>query len=185
MDIELCQEKINTLNSLLPQGAPFVTGQISEAVSLLSDNSRDKMSNALDLAILITEQVNKYSEGVLLYNYTPILITLLSFLPDGVDLSKFDTIDHKVLVGVAKMKQFMSTYADRTKTAAIDIVQEKDNYSMLLCLLAGLLQDIKNGKNVLNIAYIIQSLNISKIQFVNGVFKFYCDILAEIKNATF
>lgn len=100
--MENFQIKINTLNSLLPQSVPFVIGQITEAVKLCTarpanwdekcgstDDYIDKANRNLDIAIQIAEQVNKHSQGVLLYNYKPIIIALLKDVPEDVDLKHF------------------------------------------------------------------------------------------------
>lgn len=177
------QTKINTLNSLLPQQVPFVMAQVSEAVKVATES--DNFERNLDVAIAVAEQVNKYSGGEMLYNYTPILLALLKDVTDEADLAKFDTLSHDVPIGIALVKQFLGTYSKRTKYAAGDLVNAQKNDNVCMVILANLLADIKANKNVLNIAYIITCLNISRVQFTNGTYQFFCDILLEINNQEF
>ena len=184
--MEKYQAKINTLSALLPQNMPFVVSQVSEAIKLCVDNEDETIVNRnLDIALMVAEQVSKYSQGDLLYAYVPILVALLQDVSPDVSLDKFDTVDHKVLIGLSKVRQFVSTYDKNTKAAPGEIINLKDNYDMSLVILANMLYDIQHGKNALNIAYIIINLNISRMQFVNGTYKFYCDLLSEIAKAEF
>ena len=59
---------INTLNSLLPQNAPFVIQQVSEAVKLLIGETEDLAKRNLEMAISITERVSKFSQGDIVYD---------------------------------------------------------------------------------------------------------------------
>lgn len=177
------QTKINSLNALLPQQVPFVMAQISKALEIAEQS--ENFERNLDVAIAIAEQVSKFSGGDMLYNYTPILLALLKDSPDEATLAPFDTINHDVPIGIALVKQFLGTYSKRTKYAAGDLVNAQKNDNVCMVILANLLADIKAGNNALNIAYIITCLNISRVQFTNGTYKFFCDILLEINNQEF
>lgn len=193
------QIKINTLNSLLPQSVPFVIGQISEAVKLCTaqpadydedcDSSEgnyiDKANRNLDIAIQIAEQVNKYSQGEMLYNYKPILIALLKDVPEDTDLSAFDTINHDIMLGLATVKQYLKTYADKAKRGANFIVENANNESACMVIFANMLKDIQTGKNALPIAFIMTNLNFSNTNFVGGCYHFYDEIIKEIGKADF
>ena len=97
------QTKINTLNSLLPQQVPFVMAQVSEAVKVATES--DNFERNLDVAIAVAEQVNKYSGGEMLYNYTPNIY--YSFVPQGygihivvmIFLYSFHNFNMNVLLG--------------------------------------------------------------------------------------
>ena len=180
--MEELQVKLNTLCSLLPQQVPFVADQVSKAVTI-AENSPNYERN-LDVAIKVAQQVTKFSKGDVLYNYTPILLALLRDAGE-VDLGAFDTLDHAVPIGVATIKNFLDTYATATKRAAEFIVGNKDNDNLIMVTLAFLLADIADGKNVLNIAYIMNNVNGCNIQFVNGTFQFYCDLLTAIAQSEF
>ena len=77
---------VNTLNSLLPQNAPFVIQQVSEAVKLLIVETEDIVKRNLEMAISITEQISKFSQGDIVYNYVPIVLALLQDLK-GIQLT--------------------------------------------------------------------------------------------------
>ena len=178
--------KVNTLNSLLPQNAPFVIAQVSEAVKMLYGETFVTASRNLDMAIRIAEQINKFSQGDLLYNYRPIILALLQDMVNP-KLDVFDTVNHEIPVNFSVIQQFVDTYAVETKTAAGKIVEfytqgKSDVYTVIL---ARMLSDIAEGKNVVNIAYIITNLNMAKVQFANEPFQFYVDILTEINKANF
>jgi hypothetical protein len=196
--MENFQVKINTLNSLLPQNVPFVIGQVSEAVKLCTatpadydekcgetDDWVDKANRNLDIAIQIAEQVNKYSQGAMLYNYKPILIALLKDLPEDTDLSVFDTINHDVLIGLATVKQFLKTYALKAKRGANFIVDNQDNESACMVIFANMLKDIQRNLNALPIAFIMTNLNLAHTNFTNGCWHFYSEVIKEVGNADF
>lgn len=197
--MENFQVKINTLNSMLPQSVPFVIGQISEAVKLCTarpadydencdcseGNYIDKANRNLDVAIQIAEQVNKHSQGVLLYNYKPIIIALLKDVPEDTDLSAFDTIDHDILLSLATVKQYLKTYAHKAKRGANFIVDNYQNESACMVIFANMLKDIQAGKNALPIAFIMTNLNLSQVNFINGNWYFYNEIIKEVGNAEF
>lgn len=182
--MENFKTKINTLNSLLPQTMPFVIGQVSKAIKMCCECEEDVANRNLDIAIAIAEQVKTYSQGELLYNYKPIVIALLKDV-ENPNLEEFDTVEHEIPLGLSYVKQFLDTYSNEAKTASSRIAEYVSHDDVCMVILANMLADIKAGMNVLTIAYIITCLNFSKVQFVNGTFKFYCDILGEIGKANF
>ena len=177
---------INTLNSLLPQNAPFVIQQVSEAVKLLIGETEDLAKRNLEMAISITEQISKFSQGDIVYNYVPIVLALLQDLK-GIYLDKFDTINHEIPFSYSLIQQFVDRYPVDTKnapTTLIDFIKEgKKNISLLI--LARLLSDVTAGKNALNVAYIMLALNMNKIQFTEEAFQFYVDILTALNTVQY
>ena len=177
---------INTLNSLLPQNAPFVIQQVSEAVKLLIGETEDLAKRNLEMAISITEQISKFSQGDIVYNYVPIVLALLQDLK-GVYLDKFDTINHEIPFSYSLIQQFVDRYPVDTKnapTTLIDFIKEgKKNISLVI--LARLLSDVTAGKNALNVAYIMLALNMNKIQFTEEAFQFYVDILTALNTVQY
>ena len=177
---------INTLNSLLPQNAPFVIQQVSEAVKLLIGETEDIAKRNLEMAISITEQISKFSQGDIVYNYVPIVLALLQDLK-GIYLDKFDTINHEIPFSYSLIQQFVDRYPVDTKnapTTLIDFFKEgKKNISLVI--LARLLSDVTAGKNALNVAYIMLALNINKIQFIEEAFQFYVDILTALNTVQY
>ena len=177
---------INTLNSLLPQNAPFVIQQVSEAVKLLTVETEDLAKRNLEMAISITEQISKFSQGDIVYNYVPIVLALLQDL-QGISLDKFDTINHEIPFSYSLIQQFVDRYPVDTKnapTTLIDFIKEgKKNISLVI--LARLLSDVTAGKNALNVAYIMLALNMNKIQFTEEAFQFYVDILTALNTAQY
>ena len=177
---------INTLNSLLPQNAPFVIQQVSEAVKLLIGETEDLAKRNLEMAISITEQISKFSQGDIVYNYVPIVLVLLQDL-QGISLDKFDTINHEIPFSYSLIQQFVDRYPVDTKnapTTLIDFIKEgKKNISLVI--LARLLSDVTAGKNALNVAYIMLALNMNKIQFTEEAFQFYVDILTALNTVQY
>ena len=177
---------INTLNSLLPQNAPFVIQQVSEAVKLLIVETEDLVKRNLEMAISITEQISKFSQGDIVYNYVPIVLALLQDL-QGISLDKFDTINHEIPFSYSLIQQFVDRYPVDTKnapTTLIDFIKEgKKNISLVI--LARLLSDVTAGKNALNVAYIMLALNMNKIQFTEEAFQFYVDILTALNTVQY
>ena len=177
---------INTLNSLLPQNAPFVIQQVSEAVKLLIGETEDLAKRNLEMAISITEQISKFSQGDIVYNYVPIVLVLLQDLK-GISLDKFDTINHEIPFSYSLIQQFVDRYPVDTKnapTTLIDFIKEgKKNISLVI--LARLLSDVTAGKNALNVAYIMLALNMNKIQFTEEAFQFYVDILTALNTVQY
>ena len=177
---------INTLNSLLPQNAPFVIQQVSEAVKLLIGETEDLAKRNLEMAISITEQISKFSQGDIVYNYVPIVLALLQDL-NGIYLDKFDTINHEIPFSYSLIQQFVDRYPVDTKnapTTLIDFIKEgKKNISLVI--LARLLSDVTAGKNALNVAYIMLALNMNKIQFTEEAFQFYVDILTALNTVQY
>ena len=177
---------INTLNSLLPQNAPFVIQQVSEAVKLLTVETEDLAKRNLEMAISITEQISKFSQGDIVYNYVPIVLALLQDL-QGISLDKFDTINHEIPFSYSLIQQFVDKYPVDTKnapTTLIDFIKEgKKNISLVI--LARLLSDVTAGKNALNVAYIMLALNMNKIQFTEEAFQFYVDILTALNTVQY
>ena len=177
---------INTLNSLLPQNAPFVIQQVSEAVKLLIGETEDLAKRNLEMAISITEQISKFSQGDIVYNYVPIVLALLQDL-QGISLDKFDTINHEIPFSYSLIQQFVDKYPVDTKnapTTLIDFIKEgKKNISLVI--LARLLSDVTAGKNALNVAYIMLALNMNKIQFTEEAFQFYVDILTALNTVQY
>ena len=177
---------INTLNSLLPQNAPFVIQQVSEAVKLLIGETEDLAKRNLEMAISITEQISKFSQGDIVYNYVPIVLALLQDLK-GISLDKFDTINHEIPFSYSLIQQFVDRYPVDTKnapTTLIDFIREgKKNISLVI--LARILSDVTAGKNALNVAYIMLALNMNKIQFTEEAFQFYVDILTALNTAQY
>ena len=177
---------INTLNSLLPQNAPFVIQQVSEAVKLLIGETEDLAKRNLEMAISITEQISKFSQGDIVYNYVPIVLALLQDL-QGISLDKFDTINHEIPFSYSLIQQFVDRYPVDTKnapTTLIDFIKEgKKNISLVI--LARLLSDVTAGKNALNVAYIMLALNMNKIQFTEEAFQFYVDILTPLNTVQY
>ena len=177
---------INTLNSLLPQNAPFVIQQVSEAVKLLIGETEDIVKRNLEMAISITEQISKFSQGDIVYNYVPIVLALLQDLK-GISLDKFDTINHEIPFSYSLIQQFVDRYPVDTKnapTTLIDFIKEgKKNISLVI--LARLLSDVTAGKNALNVAYIMLALNMNKIQFTEEAFQFYVDILTALNTVQY
>ena len=177
---------INTLNSLLPQNAPFVIQQVSEAVKLLIGETEDLAKRNLEMAISITEQISKFSQGDIVYNYVPIVLALLQDLK-GSYLDKFDTINHEIPFSYSLIQQFVDRYPVDTKnapTTLIDFIKEgKKNISLVI--LARLLSDVTAGKNALNVAYIMLALNMNKIQFTEEAFQFYVDILTALNTVQY
>ena len=177
---------INTLNSLLPQNAPFVIQQVSEAVKLLTVETEDIAKRNLEMAISITEQISKFSQGDIVYNYVPIVLALLQDL-QGISLDKFDTINHEIPFSYSLIQQFVDRYPVDTKnapTTLIDFIKEgKKNISLVI--LARLLSDVTAGKNALNVAYIMLALNMNKIQFTEEAFQFYVDILTALNTVQY
>lgn len=177
---------INTLNSLLPQSAPFVIQQVSEAVKLLIGETEDLAKRNLEMAISITEQISKFSQGDIVYNYVPIVLALLQDLK-GISLDKFDTINHEIPFSYSLIQQFVDRYPVDTKnapTTLIDFIKEgKKNISLVI--LARLLSDVTAGKNALNVAYIMLALNMNKIQFTEEAFQFYVDILTALNTVQY
>ena len=177
---------INTLNSLLPQNAPFVIQQVSEAVKLLIGETEDIAKRNLEMAISITEQISKFSQGDIVYNYVPIVLALLQDL-QGISLDKFDTINHAIPFSYSLIQQFVDRYSVDTKnapTTLIDFIKEgKKNISLVI--LARLLSDVTAGKNALNVAYIMLALNMNKIQFTEEAFQFYVDILTALNTVQY
>ena len=177
---------INTLNSLLPQNAPFVIQQVSEAVKLLIGETEDIAKRNLEMAISITEQISKFSQGDIVYNYVPIVLALLQDL-QGISLDKFDTINHEIPFSYSLIQQFVDRYPVDTKnapTTLIDFIKEgKKNISLVI--LARLLSDVTAGKNALNVAYIMLALNMNKIQFTDEAFQFYVDILTALNTVQY
>ena len=177
---------VNTLNSLLPQNAPFVIQQVSEAVKLLIGETEDIVKRNLEMAISITEQISKFSQGDIVYNYVPIVLALLQDLK-GISLDKFDTINHEIPFSYSLIQQFVDRYPVDTKnapTTLIDFIKEgKKNISLVI--LARLLSDVTAGKNALNVAYIMLALNMNKIQFTEEAFQFYVDILTALNTVQY
>ena len=177
---------INTLNSLLPQNAPFVIQQVSEAVKLLIGETEDLAKRNLEMAISITEQISKFSQGDIVYNYVPIVLALLQDLK-GIYLDKFDRINHEIPFSYSLIQQFVDRYPVDTKnapTTLIDFIKEgKKNISLVI--LARLLSDVTAGKNALNVAYIMLALNMNKIQFTEEAFQFYVDILTALNTVQY
>lgn len=177
---------INTLNSLLPQNAPFVIQQVSEAVKLLIGETENLAKRNLEMAISITEQISKFSQGDIVYNYVPIVLALLQDLK-GISLDKFDTINHEIPFSYSLIQQFVDRYPVDTKnapTTLIDFIKEgKKNISLVI--LARLLSDVTAGKNALNVAYIMLALNMNKIQFTEEAFQFYVDILTALNTVQY
>ena len=177
---------VNTLNSLLPQNAPFVIQQVSEAVKLLIGETEDLAKRNLEMAISITEQISKFSQGDIVYNYVPIVLALLQDLK-GIYLDKFDTINHEIPFSYSLIQQFVDTYPVDTKnapTTLIDFIREgKKNISLVI--LARILSDVTAGKNALNVAYIMLALNMNKIQFTEEAFQFYVDILTALNTVQY
>ena len=177
---------INTLNSLLPQNAPFVIQQVSEAVKLLIGETEDLAKRNLEMAISITEQISKFSQGDIVYNYVPIVLALLQDL-QGISLDKFDTINHEIPFSYSLIQQFVDRYPVDTKnapTTLIDFIKEgKKNISLVI--LARLLSDVTAGKNALNVAYIMLALNMNKIQFTEEAFQFYVGILTALNTVQY
>ena len=177
---------INTLNSLLPQNAPFVIQQVSEAVKLLIGETEDLAKRNLEMAISITEQISKFSQGDIVYNYVPIVLALLQDLK-GISLDKFDTINHEIPFSYSLIQQFVDKYPVDTKNAPatlIDFIREgKKNISLVI--LARILSDVTAGKNALNVAYIMLDLNMNKIQFTEEAFQFYVDILTALNTVQY
>ena len=177
---------INTLNSLLPQNAPFVIQQVSEAVKLLIVETEDLVKRNLEMAISITKQISKFSQGDIVYNYVPIVLALLQDLK-GIYLDKFDTINHEIPFSYSLIQQFVDRYPVDTKnapTTLIDFIKEgKKNISLVI--LARLLSDVTAGKNALNVAYIMLALNMNKIQFTEEAFQFYVDILTALNTVQY
>ena len=177
---------INTLNSLLPQNAPFVIQQVSEAVKLLIGETEDIAKRNLEMAISITEQISKFSQGDIVYNYVPIVLALLQDL-QGISLDKFDTINHEIPFSYSLIQQFVDRYPVDTKnapTTLIDFIKEgKKNISLVI--LARLISDVTAGKNALNVAYIMLALNMNKIQFTEEAFQFYVDILTALNTVQY
>ena len=177
---------INTLNSLLPQNAPFVIQQVSEAVKLLIGETEDLAKRNLEMAISITEQISKFSQGDIVYNYVPIVLALLQGL-QGISLDKFDTINHEIPFSYSLIQQFVDRYPVDTKnapTTLIDFIKE-DKKNISLVILARLLSDVTAGKNALNVAYIMLALNMNKIQFTEEAFQFYVDILTALNTVQY
>ena len=177
---------INTLNSLLPQNAPFVIQQVSEAVKLLIVETEDIVKRNLEMAISITEQISKFSQGDIVYNYVPIVLALLQDLK-GIYLDKFDTINHEIPFSYSLIQQFVDRYPVDTKnapTTLIDFIKEGKK-DISLVSLARLLSDVTAGKNALNVAYIMLALNMNKIQFTEEAFQFYVDILTALNTVQY
>ena len=177
---------INTLNSLLPQNAPFVIQQVSEAVKFLIGETEDLAKRNLEMAISIAERISKFSQGDIVYNYVPIVLALLQDL-QGISLDKFDTINHEIPFSYSLIQQFVDRYPVDTKnapTTLIDFIKEgKKNISLVI--LARLLSDVTAGKNALNVAYIMLALNMNKIQFTEEAFQFYVDILTALNTVQY
>ena len=177
---------INTLNSLLPQNAPFVIQQVSEAVKLLIGETEDLAKRNLEMAISITEQISKFSQGDIVYNYVPIVLALLQDL-QGISLDKFDTINHEIPFSYSLIQQFVDRYPVDTKNAPTTLIgfikEGKKNISLVI--LARLLSDVTAGKNALNVAYIMLALNMNKIQFTEEAFQFYVDILTALNTVQY
>ena len=177
---------VNTLNSLLPQNAPFVIQQVSEAVKLLIVETEDIVKRNLEMAISITEQISKFSQGDIVYNYVPIVLALLQDLK-GISLDRFDTINHEIPFSYSLIQQFVDKYPVDTKnapTTLIDFIREgKKNISLVI--LARILSDVTAGKNALNVAYIMLDLNMNKIQFTEEAFQFYVDILTALNTVQY
>ena len=177
---------INTLNSLLPQNAPFVIQQVSEAVKLLTVETEDLAKRNLEMAISITEQISKFSQGDIVYNYVPIVLALLQDL-QGISLDKFDTINHEIPFSYSLIQQFVDRYPVDTKNAPTTLIDfiEEDKKNISLVILARLLSDVTAGKNALNVAYIMLALNMNKIQFTEEAFQFYVDILTALNTVQY
>ena len=177
---------INTLNSLLPQNAPFVIQQVSEAVKLLIGETEDLAKRNLEMAISITEQISKFSQGDIVYNYVPIVLALLQDLKD-ISLDKFDTINHEIPFSYSLIQQFVDRYPVDTKNAPITLIDfiKEGKKNISLVILARLLSDVTAGKNALNVAYIMLDLNMNKIQFTEEAFQFYVDILTALNTVQY
>lgn len=177
---------INTLNSLLPQNAPFVIQQVSEAVKLLIVETEDIVKRNLEMAISITEQISKFSQGDIVYNYVPIVLALLQDLK-GISLDKFDTINHEIPFSYSLIQQFVDRYPVDTKNAPTTLIEfiKEGKKNISLVILARILSDVTAGKNALNVAYIMLALNMNKIQFTDEAFQFYVDILTALNTVQY
>lgn len=179
--MEEFQTQINSLCAHLPQNVPFVMQQVSEAIKVCMASKNAERN--LNIAIKVAEQVTKYSGGDMLYNYVPILVALLKDVEDMSALQPFDTVDHAIPISVSIVQQFTNTYGESVKDAANKLVEMSDNNTLVV--LANMLADVAEGANILPVAYILLNLNISRVQYINGSFQFYCDLLSAINKAKF
>lgn len=179
--MEEFQTQINSLCAYLPQNVPFVMQQVSEAIRVCKASKNAERN--LNIAIKVAEQVTKYSGGDMLYNYVPILVALLKDVEDMAELQPFDTVDHTIPISVSVVQQFTNNYGLSVKDAANKLVNMSDNNTLVV--LANMLADVATGQNILPVAYILLNLNISRVQYVNGSFQFYCDLLSAINKAEF
>lgn len=178
--------RVNTLNSVLPQNAPFVIQQVSEAVKMLQEQGGDITIRNLDMAISVARQVSKFSQGDIVYNYVPIVLALLQDLRT-ISLDKFDTINHDIPMSFSLIQTFIDRYPVDTKTAPTTFLNlhKEGQKNVCLVILARFLADVNAGKNALNVAYIMNNLNSAKVQFMDEAFQFYVDILTAVNNAQY
>lgn len=178
--------RVNTLNSVLPQNAPFVIQQVSEAVKMLQEQGGDITIRNLDMAISVARQVSKFSQGDIVYNYVPIVLALLQDLRT-ISLDKFDTINHDIPMSFSLIQTFIDRYTVDTKTAPTTFLNlhKEGQKNVCLVILARFLADVNAGKNALNVAYIMTNLNMAKVQFMDEAFQFYVDILTAVNNAQY
>lgn len=178
--------RVNTLNSVLPQNAPFVIQQVSEAVKMLQEQGGDITIRNLDMAISVARQMSKFSQGDIVYNYVPIVLALLQDLRT-ISLDKFDTINHDIPMSFSLIQTFIDRYPVDTKTAPTTFLNlyKEGQKNVCLVILARFLADVNAGKNALNVAYIMTNLNMAKVQFMDEAFQFYVDILTAVNNAQY
>jgi hypothetical protein len=182
--MEDLQLKLNTLNSLIPAKMPYVLGQVNEAVKI-AENCENFERN-LDIAIMIAHQLaHFYKDDMLMYNYKPIVVSLLLNTPEDADLSAFDTIGHEVPIALANARQFLNTYASKTKFYAGEFPNILKNQDIATVILANLKADVQEGKNLLNIGYILLANNATANEVVNEVRTMYYDLKTEAREKEF
>lgn len=177
--MEELQLKLNTLNSLVPARMPFVLGQVNEAIKIAE--KAPNFERNLDIAIEIAHQLAYfYKDDVMMYNYKPLIISLLLDAPVDTDLSTFDTIGHEIPLALATLRQFLSAYAVQTKAYATNFKKYLEMNDVAVALLANLKADAQENKNLLNIAYILLANNSTANNVVNEVRKLYFDLKVEM-----
>ena len=177
--MEELQLKLNTLNSLVPARMPFVLGQVNEAIKIAE--KAPNFERNLDIAIEIAHQLaHFYKDDVMMYNYKPLVISLLLDAPADTDLSTFDTIGHEVPLALATLRQFLSTYTVKTKAYATNFRKYLEMNDVAVALLANLKADVQENKNLLNIAYILLANNSTANDVYNEVRKLYFDLKVEM-----
>lgn len=180
------QEKINELNALLPT-IPFVQEQIGFGIKYAKESGVEegRLLQAFEMAIKLAKLANEYSDPNF-YAYRPILCALLSVVEDESKLDMFRTETNSVLTILEQFNEFVKTYNESAKQAAIYLAKAimGDKKDLCLAIMTFLTEEIKTG-NVLKVAYISVDLRLNGFEMTGALYHAYNRMLIELNKVNY